>query len=226
MRANLLFPNSEKEAAYLERHFAVDRQKMFVVPNGVDAEAEQASGALFTSRTGLKDFVLCAGRVEPRKNQKNLVLAARDLQTNVVVLGDPVKGYESYYRECRRLAPGNVTFLPSYPFGAPELYSAYAAAVALVLPAFVETPGLVGLEAGLIGKPLAVTNGGPTREYYDRDVVYLNPASPASIAQAIRAALRKGPSDSLRRKIREKYLWSKVAARVREGYERAGGVSA
>jgi glycosyltransferase involved in cell wall biosynthesis len=220
-RATLLFPNSETEAWYLSRHFAVDRRRMFVVPNGVDAAVAAASSSAFTQKTGLSHFVLCAGRIEPRKNQKNLVLASHKIPQTVVILGNPVKGYESYYEECRRLAGPNVVFLPAYSAGADELYSAYAAAAAVVLPAFVETPGLVGLEAGLIGKPLAVTDVGPTREYYGDEAVYLNPASPSSIACAIQEAFRKGPSEALRQIIRDRFTWPKVASRVKEGYTAA-----
>ena len=53
--------------------------------------------------------------------------------------------------------------------------SAYAAAEALVLPSFLETPGLVALEAAAAGIPrLVITNAGCTKEYFG-NLAYPNP---------------------------------------------------
>ena len=219
--ADQLFPNSIAEAEYLARHFGVRRDKMFVVPNGVDAAVESASPEPFQRETGIREeFILCSGRIEPRKNQKNFIQAANRLNIKAVVLGDPVKGYESYYEECKHLAAGNIKFIPALSHESGALYSAYAASRVVVLPAFVETPGLVGLEAGILGRPLSVTTGGPTKEYYAENACYLNPSSVNSIQRSVESALKQSSNLGLRHRIKQHYTWDKVAARLIEGYER------
>lgn len=219
--ATLLFPNSRKEAVYLERHFSVPAEKMFVVPNGVDAGIEGADPELFRAQTGIREpFVLCSGRIEPRKNQKRFIQAVNRLGLRAVVLGNAVKGYEAYEADCRRIAQKNVSFLPAYPSESGTLYSAYAASRVVTLPAYVETPGLVGLEAGLIGKPLSVTTGGPTDEYFGEHVDYLRPSSVTSIAESVQRAWERKPGEELRNRIKQNYLWEHVAAKVKEGYEK------
>ena len=221
MKASLLFPNSQKEARYLQRHFAVPADKMFVVPNGVDASIENAGPELFRSKTGIMErFVVWGGRIEPRKNQKKFIQAVNRLGLRALILGNAVKGYEDYDAECRRIAGKNVSFLPAFSFEADVLYSAYAARGVVALPAYVETPGLVGLEAGLIGASLSVTTGGPTEEYYGPHVDYLEPGSVDSIAASIRGAWTKKPDGVLKHRIKQSYLWDKVADRVIEGYGR------
>ncbi len=222
-KATLLFPNSSQEASYLQRHFGIPKHKMFVAPNGVEPSIEQATPEDFIHETGIKDsFVLCSGRIEPRKNQKNFILAVNQIDVPAVILGDVVKGYESYYAKCRRLAGPNVKFLPRFPSESKTLYSAYAASRVVVLPAYVETPGLVGLEAGLIGRAsLCVTQGGPTREYYGTNAAYLNPASVRSIVHSIQTALSAKPDNDLKERIKKLYTWEKVADKVIEGYKLA-----
>ena len=219
--ADQLFPNSIAEAEYLTRHFGVPRDKMFMVPNGVDAAVESASPEPFLRETGIREeFILCSGRIEPRKNQKNFIQAANRLNIRAVVLGDAVKGYEGYYEECRRLAGENIKFIPALSHESGVLYSAYAASRAVVLPAFVETPGLVGLEAGILGRPLSVTTGGPTKEYYAENACYLNPSSVDSIRRSVESALKQSSNPGLKDRIKQHYTWDKVAARLIEGYER------
>lgn len=219
--ASLLFPNSKLEAAYLERHFAVPAADMCAVPNGVDLPAGPADPALFRRMSGIEgDFVLCSGRVEPRKNQLRFIEAANRLNLPVVVLGDAVKGYEDYFAQCKRAAKPHIRFVSRLSPDSGELQSAYAAAALVVLPAYVETPGLVGLEAALLGTRVCVTTGGPTREYYGDDVTYLNPSSADSILNAMRTALARPASSALKERILASYTWDAVADRVIEGYAR------
>ena len=57
--SDLLFPNSEAEADQLVRYYGVKREKMVVIPNGVDAHYEKADPKPFQDRYGLSDFFLC-----------------------------------------------------------------------------------------------------------------------------------------------------------------------
>ncbi|MCG3175926.1 MAG: D-inositol-3-phosphate glycosyltransferase [Candidatus Omnitrophica bacterium] len=218
--AQHLYPNSRAEKLQIARLFAVDPAHIHVVPNGVDRRFDMADPAAYRARYGTEPFVLGVGRIEPRKNQLNLIRALKGLGVRLVLIGDPVTGYEEYDRMCRQAGQDHVTFLPSIPHGDPLLASAYAACEAFVLQGWFETPGLAALEAALAGARLAVTSGGSTREYFDDLADYLDPADTASILRAVKAALGRPRDGRLRTHVREAYTWERVADRQIELYGR------
>src|SRR5262249_30642993 len=75
--SDLILPNSEAEKAQIERLFAIPGSKIQVVHNAVDAEFKNASPEPFRARYGNEPFLLSVGRIEPRKNQLNLIRAAK-----------------------------------------------------------------------------------------------------------------------------------------------------
>ena len=80
LRADVLFPNSEMEKNQIARLFAVPREKMRVIYNGVDRHFAEAEPSLYRSRYGSAPFVLSVGRIEPRKNQLHLIRAVKRLK--------------------------------------------------------------------------------------------------------------------------------------------------
>ncbi|MBI4982310.1 MAG: glycosyltransferase [Candidatus Omnitrophica bacterium] len=209
--ADVVAPNSASEARQVARLFAINKSKMKVVPLGVDERFSLATPNEFLSKYKINDFVLSVGRIEPRKNQLNLIKAVKETGLRLVIIGDPVTGYEDYYNKCKALAGSNVLFINRLQHEDSLLASAYAACSVFVLQGWFETPGLVALEAGLAGARLAVTNGGSTRDYFEDFVEYLNPASWCSIRKAIMNALKKEKSDELKKHILNNFLWEKVA---------------
>lgn len=211
LAADIILPNSKGEAGQVARLFAVSREKMHIVPLGVDEEFARADSSSFINKYGVKDFVLSVGRIEPRKNQLNLIKALRGSTRQLVFIGDPVEGYEDYYRQCRVLCDKNTLFVSRIGHNDSMLASAYAACSVFVLQGWFETPGLAALEAGLAGARLAVTLQGSTRDYFKDHVTYFNPASPAGILRAIDISLTKPKSQALARYIKEHFLWLHAA---------------
>jgi len=194
--------------------------KMFVVPNGVDSEFASASDRLFVEKYELKDFVLYVGRIEPRKNQLNLIRAMKDIDAELVLIGEPVSGCEWYYDKCQREAGKNVHFLGKMLHQSDLLVSAYAACNIFVLPGWFETPGLAALEAALAGAKVVVTDGGSTKEYFKDKVLYIKPNSPPDIHKKIKMALASESTDELKNFVMKSFTWEKVAERNLEGYEK------
>jgi len=219
LAADIILPNSESEARQVARLFAVSREKMHIVPLGVDESFSSADSALFINKYGIKDFILSVGRIEPRKNQLNLIKALRGSGKKLVFIGDPVQGYEDYYRHCRSLADKNIIFIGRIEHNDPMLASAYAACSVFVLQGWFETPGLAALEAGLSGARLAVTQQGSTRDYFKGHVTYFDPASPAGIAKAIDNSLAKPKSEVLAGHIKEHFLWAHAAEENIKAYD-------
>lgn len=218
--ADLLLPNSQAEAEQLVRYFGVSHEKIHVVPNGADSGLAQADPRPFAELVGCRGFVLCAGRIEPRKNQLGLLRALRGSGATVVILGDPVPGYEDYFAACRRAADRHVRFVSRLEHDDPLLASAYAAAGCVALCSWFETPGLVALEAGMQGVPLVLTSGGCTREYFGPDAFYANPHRADEIRAAVRSALASGRNLGLAHRLRNHFSWEVVAQVTEEAYRK------
>lgn len=215
---DLLLPNSQAEAAQLADRYDVPEERMRVVPNGASMRFATGDAASFLDLAGMRDFVLCAGRIEPRKNQLGLLRAMRGSAVPIVILGDVVPGHERYYDACRREAGNLVHFVARLEHDDPRLAGAYAACRCLALVSWFETPGLVALEAGMSGVPLALTDCGSTREYFGDLAEYASPSSRPSIRRAVLAAYDSPRNPQLARYVRERYTWRAAAAATRDAY--------
>lgn len=218
--SDLLLPNSEAERDQLIRYFGMKREKIVVVPNGVDARYGRAEAGSFERRYGLRDFLLCVGRIEPRKNQLTLIRAHRGMKRPLVIIGEAVSRYKDYEVACRREAGSGVHFLGYLPMDSELLQSAYAACDTFVLPSWFETPGLAALEAGLAGAKIVITEGGSTREYFEEDAAYVNPHQVSDVRMKIEEVISQKKNACLRERISKNYTWEKVAEKVAECYAR------
>jgi len=219
-QVDLLLPNSNAEAAQLVDYFGVDQKRIHVIPNAADPRFAAADPEPFAELVGARDFVLCAGRIEPRKNQLGLLLAMHDTDVPVVVLGDVVPGYEWYLKQCLKAANARVKFVPRIGHHDPLLASAYAACGCLALTSWFETPGLVALEAGMSGVPLVLPEGGCAREYFGWQAAYVQPHDLPGIRRAVLEALSRGRSESLARHVQTYFSWETTATITRDAYEK------
>lgn len=221
--SDLLFPNSEMEARQLERYFHVPRERIFVVPNGVDASFAEAKPDGFIEKFGIKDFVLCVGRIEPRKNQLNMIRALNGTGIPFVIVGDYVKQYPAYYEQCRKEAGKNVRFLGAFAHKSGLLASAYAACNTFLLASWLETPGLAALEAALAGAKVVITEEGSTREYFKNHATYVSPENIRDIRDKTLKSFNDSRGARLKEHIAGCYLWTHVARKILEGYQRLSG---
>jgi glycosyltransferase involved in cell wall biosynthesis len=217
---DLLLPNSQREAEQLIRYFGVPAEQIHIVPNGAEERFAQASPLPFARRAGSRNFVLYAGRIEPRKNQLGFLRAMRDTEVPIIVLGDVVPGYESYRDACRRVAGENVKFIDHIDHADPLLASAYAACSCLVLASWFETPGLVALEAGMQGVPLVLPARGSAREYFGDSADYVEPNDLVGIRQAVLRAVERPRDPELARLVQQRYTWKAAAQATRAAYEK------
>jgi glycosyltransferase involved in cell wall biosynthesis len=216
---DLLLPNSQAEARQLRAYFGVG-ERVHVVPNGADLRFAEATPDAFIERFGVRDFVLYAGRIEPRKNQLNFLRALEGTNAPIVVLGDAVPGHEHYADVCRKAAGPRTLFLGRLEHEDPLLASAYAACRCLVLASWFETPGLVALEAGQLGVPLVLTGRGCTREYFGPHARYVRPDDLRGIRAAVMRAMWGQRSPALADHVRQHYSWSAAAQATAAAYEK------
>jgi polysaccharide pyruvyl transferase CsaB len=218
--AHVYLPNGDGEAELLSDSYAMDMSRTVVVTNAVDEAFFTAKPEVFVEKYGLRDFVLCAARIEKRKNQLALVAALRGTGLPLVMVGQA--NPQEYLDLCRRYADENVVFIDAVNHE--ELASAYAAAKVHALPGWFETPGLSSLEAAAAGRNIVSTDRGTAREYFGDMAWYCDPRSIDSIREAVLAAYESAPRDDLRARVRERCTWRRAAESTLAGYRMALGL--
>lgn len=156
------------------------------LPMGYEVGA-QGEAALFEREYGVKDFVLCVGRIESRKNQLMLLKALEESELPVVLVGGGFSYQPEYDRAVRAFKRRGRTLILDR-LSPQMLASAYAACRVHVLASWYELPGLVTLEAAACGKNVVLTECGSGVDYIGDHGWYCDPASEHSIRTAIGAA--------------------------------------
>lgn len=218
--ADAVIPNSYVEQKQLERLFWIDKRKMHIVPNCVDASFGEGDAVLFRTKYKLDNFILSVGRIEPRKNQLNLIMALKGFSMPLVIIGSPVSDYMEYYEVCKKEGSDNAIFIDRIDHDDPMLKSAYMACSCFVSQGWFETPGLAALEAGLAGANIATTDKGCTKEYFKDLVEYFDPGNIADIRRAAEKAFYKEKSRLLKERIEKEFLWSSAAKKNIDVYKK------
>ena len=215
--ATVYLPNAQVNAEYLSQAFGMDLSRSVVVPNAAKPASFEARPELFVQKHRVKDFVLCVGRVEKKKNQLSLIAAMRGSGIPLAIVGQA--NPESYLDLCRRYADENTHFIPS--LSEEQLASAYAAAKVHALVSWVELPGLTQLEAGAAGCNIVSTDRGSPPEYFGEMAWYCDPARIDSIREVVQAAYGAPKSERLKEHIAARYTWKRAAEKTAEGYRLA-----
>ncbi|GLS78912.1 glycosyltransferase family 4 protein [Oharaeibacter diazotrophicus] len=184
-----------------------------LIVNPVDA-AHFADGDpdMFREAHGLGDYVLCVARVEHRKNQLMLAIAAREAGLPLVLVGHA--GDEAYANHVRRLGGPDLVMVNRLDPGSPMLRSAIAGARVVTLPSWAEGAPLAALEAGAAGARLLLSDRSSEREYFGDHARYCDPSDPDSIRDELVAMWdlsgREGRHDAaLAEHVRTTFSWER-----------------
>jgi glycosyltransferase involved in cell wall biosynthesis len=219
--ARAVLPNTRREADLVRGGLGIRREKIEVVPNGVEKRFADATRTLFRERYGVEEFVLNVGHiVPPRKNVLRLIRALEDINVPAVIIGRIEQN--DYGMLCVERAKKNprLILIDSLPNDSELLASAYAACGAFCLPSLYETPGIAALEAALAGANIAITKHGGTEEYFGAHAEYVEPTSVELIHHGIVTSLNKPKDPALREHVMKEYLWERVAEKTARVYER------
>jgi glycosyltransferase involved in cell wall biosynthesis len=183
-RADLLLPSSELEAHAVRRLGVLDRPTFvvhhpFEVPSRGDETAERRG-------------VLCAARIEPKKNQAMLLYALADLDVEITLTGACFE--PEYLKLCKRFMNDRVRWLGPVE-SRDEVLRLMSRTVAHVLPSWAELPGLSNLEAAAMGARVVVSNDGTEGEYFGAHAEYADPQDPATIRAAVERVLAMPPRE-------------------------------
>ena len=213
LAADVVLPASEVEAYLYGERLRASRVPYVVAPLGIDDEA------FAVERPRERAGVVCAGRIEPKKNQAALLYALRDVDVEVTIVGN---AFDAEYRAlCARWATPRTRFIEH--LGHADVVRMMANAAVHAHPSWLESPGLSSLEAAAAGARIVTGDQGCEREYFGPDVDYADPADPASIRSAVLRALGREPrerGDALERRLGA-HTWQRTAEATLEAYARA-----
>jgi glycosyltransferase involved in cell wall biosynthesis len=211
--ADVVLPASDVEAYLYGERLRVTSVPFVVAPLGIDEEASALE------RPRARSGVMCAGRIEPKKNQAALLYALRDVDVDVTLIGGAYD--KRYLALCRRWATPRTRFVERVDQA--DVARMMALAAVHAHPSWLESPGLSSLEAAAAGARLVTGDRGCEREYFGAEIDYADPADPATIRAAVVRALERGArerGDALDRRLAA-FTWQRHGEATLAAYGRA-----
>lgn len=214
-------PNSEMEMDEFCKSFKIKKKRYKVIPNAIDPNVAkiQMESEIPSEFEKYRDAIICVGRIEPRKNQLALVKALDQSGYKLVLVGAVSDNQKSYFEQIKEIMDRNKNFYYIPRINNSKLYQLYKVCKVSTLPSWLDTPGLVSLEAAAMGCNLAISSKGSTTEYFGEYAEYCLPDDIEGIRKAIDKAYSKSKNDDLKNKIFENYTWNIAGKKTLEAYE-------
>jgi len=218
--ADAIIGVTELDQFNLIHNFKINRNKVYIVPNGVNKEFFNSSTKLFKDKYKIQNFCLCVGSICRRKNQINLIHALKKLKLPGVFIGSPVQYEDEYLNRFKKLLLKSNLFLwiPYIEHEDSLLHSAYAASKLVCLPSFAETQSLSALEACAAKKPLILADMPYAKQKPFEDTIKCKPNNINDIAEKIRIVF-KNPQNFITN-LSEIYTWDNIACEIIKIYSK------
>jgi len=135
-------------------------------------------------------------------------------------IGNAGPNSQKYLEKLKVLARkrGNVAFISHIP--QEEVWKHMLEAKVNVLTSWIETPGLVSLEAAYAGCNIVVSDKGSVRDYFKDFAFYCDPEDLKDIKEKTIKAMNNSFNESFRELIRGEYSWEKSAKQTLDAYKR------
>ena len=230
-RATRVITSSSYTAGQLLAHTAVSKEKLRVIPLGVESPAVMMSPSerllAREERVGAgNELILSVGVLQTRKNTLNALRALEKLpeRYRLVLVGGDGHGSEAIHEHIRRQGYGErVQVLGHISPG--ELATLYQAASVLLFPSLEEGFGLPVLEAMANGLPVVASHASSLPEVGGDAALYAEPHDPQDIADKVRLAVED--SELRGKMIRQgldrarEFSWKRVAEETLKVYDEA-----
>jgi len=211
-----------REAGDLKRTFSVDF-KWEKVLNGVGEAFINPKP--FKNPFDFEDYIMCVGRIEPRKNQLNVIKGVKKfreetgLDVKLVLIGkvSPSKHFEYNFLINKLLRKNKWIIRLDNSINYSDLPSYYHFAKVCVSASWFETTGLTSLEALYCGAN-TVASGPRAKEYLGSFASFCVPDDVESIKEAIKKEYFE-PRPVLDEGVRKEYTWENAAEKTLSVYE-------
>jgi alpha-1,3-rhamnosyl/mannosyltransferase len=194
-QAQLILTDSQFIADEAQAYFALPAERFIVAPLGVAARfhprsAEDIDLVLKAHGVETREYLLCVGTLEPRKNlalalrAHALLPEAQRQQFPLLIVGMAGWQREQFSEELRQaLAAGHVCLLGYLPDG--QVAQLLAGARALIFPSLYEGFGLPVLEAMASGTPVILVRHSAMPEVAGAAGNYIEPDDPVGLRDAM-----------------------------------------
>jgi len=233
-RAARVITGSEYSRQDIIRNYGLEEDRVEVVPHGVspafkpDQDPDAVCRALEKYRIS-EPYLLCVGRLNPRKNLATLVKAfdllkgKENLRHKLVIAGKADRDLPAAARETASSRKEDIIFTGFIPDE--ELPLLYAGADVFIYPSLFEGVGLPVLEALASGVPVVTSNTSSLKETAGDAALTVDPLDVEQMAEAISRLARE---TDLRRRLIHKgleraseFTWKRTAERTLEIYKKA-----
>jgi L-malate glycosyltransferase len=228
-KSSRIIPNSYYTRDWMYKVFGDEyKHQIKVIPGGVDIEKFKRVGtADLDKKYGLKGkrVVVFAGKLTKYKGVKYLIMAAKKINGEVIILGDgPDKKYLEGLAKKENLK--NIRFLGHFGDDTKMLIKFYSRADVFVAPSVWDEPlGLVILEAMACETPVVVTRKGgiPLAVKDGKNGYFVKPRNAKDIVEKVNMLLK---NDEMRRKMgktarkiaEKKFSWKVISERFSRIY--------
>lgn len=223
-RADLLLTVSEYSRGRIAYHYGLPKDKIVVTPNAVAddfANVDKKTAKRFTASKGINKYILYVSRIEPRKNQVDLLRAYIDLHLaekgyHLVFIGRKtieVPELERLMDSIDNKGKKYIHFINQVSYE--ELKMWYSAASLFVYPALAEGFGIPPIEAGVSEIPCICNNQTAMEDFTFFGDNLLDVKDFVLLKKKIIENLENQPDvKQIKKAITSKYNWKEVAKKL------------
>ena len=207
-----LIVETQTEADFILKHYRVDKNKIEVIPNGIDIYTYDGMD-IFERIGNVSDYVLHVGLFHENKNQLRLIKALKGTGIDVVFIGGEENGDSTYFDKCKSLAANDkhFHFLGWSDRGSNLLKSAYKHARVFAFPSFQETFGMALIEGAAAGSNIVVSKTLPIHDFHVfDDALFVDPNDENSIRQGVLEAFNTPLNTNLQKRVINFFSWESV----------------
>ena len=226
--ADMLLPVSQALAEQLIATIGADKNKIKILPNGVDSASFAKNEPVNLSKLGISQsdrVLLFVGRLLCTKDITSLIMSMKYLNISgikLLIIGDGP--WSDIYHKIveKQVLQKDVIFIPNVPHD--KMPSYYKRCDIFVFTSFSEGLPKVVLEAMAAGKPIIGADVEGVRDLVDvKNGRLFKPNSPKSIAENISILLSNSNlTESMGQQsitlVQQRYTWEKIAARCQSYY--------
>lgn len=218
--SDLISVNSQSEINNIEAfmHYnPIKHEKFHVTYNACADYIKRPVSISFSEHYDInKPFVLVVANIDERKNIASFIKAMKFFPEFDLVLIGQVRD-ENYFSRLEIESNPQVKYIGYLDNNSDLLISAYRECHLFALPSFLETPGIVAIEACANQANLLITEIGATKEYFGEEALYMNPHNFDDICAKLKSALY---SKTMRSPDVSRFTWKNTALQLKEGYQK------